>query len=112
MCAVHEWAICNASYPVLCLLQAFAAQRSLLKGNTKMALCESSGAQVASSVTVAPSFALQVLGLAVNTSAKDVVATLLATDPGLDVIKTDRSAQVKFARNKDVSDLLHLHFFI
>lgn len=57
---------------------------------------------VVSTLSVAPSFALQVQGLPVDAPASTVVGALSAACPDLAVLKTDRSALVKMMRQSQV----------
>lgn len=89
--------------------EAYGAQNTLLRGSAKVgedvrsaaAVDGHSGAVVSSTVTVVPSFVLQVLGLGATEPASSVVSALTAALP-VGVVKVDRSALVKFPRHKDV----------
>lgn len=60
------------------------------------------GSMVASSVGTLPAYVLQVLGLPVTVPVSKVTEALAAGVPDAAVIKTDRSAMVKFRRHRDV----------
>lgn len=62
-----------------------------------------SGTVVTSSLTVMPSFVVQVKGLSPDTSVSSMLTDLKAeTNNWLNVLKSDRSALVKFRRHKYV----------
>lgn len=59
---------------------------------------------MSSSVSVRPSYVLRVLGLSPEVPASSITTALKQAQPtAVHAIKTDRSALVKFRRNKEVS---------
>jgi hypothetical protein len=88
--------------------QVVRAQNGLLKGTTQVETIAAnssaqSGAVLSSSVTVAPSFVLQVVGLSPDMPSNEVTSVLVSA--GVHSVKADRTALVKFKAHRDVSEL-------
>eukprot|EP01034_Spumella_vulgaris_P021583 gene21583-27621_t len=84
----------NAFIGFLNATQAVGAQNSVLKGLSDSSSSSGRGGVLSSTVSAAPSFVLQVLGLSPETPSSAVAAAIQSSD--VKCVKLDRTALVKF----------------
>lgn len=95
----------DAYLSFLSIEKATQAQKNFNSGKVTLSSPASQangGSMVASSLTALPAYVLQVQDLGVDVPVRSLTEHLAAELPTVKVIKTDRSALVKFKRNNDV----------